>query len=157
MAGVRRHHRSRLRVVADDVELMSPRGTFESSDGGAQATDPAHEPVRNRGRETELYAKSFARGGSQQTSAQSVYAAPAPASRQQTPPSANVYDEDIHFQYLCRPRSAADAHRNASHPRGAFKPNGRSARNRVKTNPPRLQAATGLSLLAYLILNLFAA
>lgn len=79
-------HRSRLRVVADDVELMSPRGAFGSSGGSAQATDPAHDPVRNGGHETEPYAESFARGGSQQTSAQPVYAAPAPSSRQQTPP-----------------------------------------------------------------------
>lgn len=96
MKGIRQHHRSRLRVV-DDVELMSPRGAFGSSDGDAQATDPAHDPVRNNGRETEPYAKSFARDGSQQTSAQPVYAAPAPASRQQTPPPADVYDEDIPF------------------------------------------------------------
>ena len=79
-------HRSRLRVVADGVELMSPRGAFGSSGGSAQATDPAHDPVRNGGHETEPYAESFARGGSQQTSAQPVYAAPA-----------DVYDEDIPF------------------------------------------------------------
>ena len=78
--------RSRLRVVVADVELMSPRGAFGSSGGSAQATDPAHDPVRNGGHETEPYAESFARGGSQQTSAQPVYAAPAPSSRQQTPP-----------------------------------------------------------------------
>ena len=90
-------HRSRLRVVADDVELMSPRGAAGSSNGGAQATDPAHDPVRNGGHETEPYAKSFSRGGSQQTSAQPVYAAPAPSSRQQAPPPADVYDEDIPF------------------------------------------------------------
>lgn len=90
-------HRSRLRVVADDVELMSPRGAFGSSGGSAQATDPAHDPVRNGGHETEPYAKSFSRGGSQQTSAQPVYAAPAPSSRQQAPPPADVYDEDIPF------------------------------------------------------------
>ena len=86
-----------LRVVADDVELMSPRGAAGSSNGGAQATDPAHDPVRNNGHETEPYAKSFARGSSQQTSAQPVYAAPAPVARQQTPPPADVYDEDIPF------------------------------------------------------------
>lgn len=90
-------HRSRLRVVADDVELMSPRGVAGSSGGSAQATDPAHDPARNGGHETEPYAESFAHGGSQQTSAQPVYAAPAPSSRQQTPPPADVYDEDIPF------------------------------------------------------------
>lgn len=47
-------HRSRLRVVADDVELMSPRGAAGSSGGGARATDPAHGPVRNSGHETRL-------------------------------------------------------------------------------------------------------
>lgn len=90
-------HRSRLRVVADDVELMIPRGAFGSSGGSAQATDPAHGPVRNGGHETEPYAESFARCGSRQTSAQPAYAAPAPASRQQAPPPADVYDEDIPF------------------------------------------------------------
>lgn len=90
-------HRSRLRVVADDVELMSPRAAAGSSDGGARATGPTHDPVRNSGRETGPYAESLARGGSQQASAQPVYAAPAPSSRQQTPPPADVYDEDIPF------------------------------------------------------------
>lgn len=90
-------HRSRLRVVADDVELMSPRGAFGGGDGRAQATGPAHDPVRNSGHKTGPYAESFARGGSQQTSAQPVYAAPAPSSRQQAPPPTDVYDEDIPF------------------------------------------------------------
>ena len=90
-------HRSRLRVVADDVELMSPRGAFGSSGGSAQATDPAHDPVRNGGHETGPYAESFARGGSRQTSAQPAYAAPGAGFETTGAAPADVYDEDIPF------------------------------------------------------------
>lgn len=76
---------------------MSPRGAFGSSGGSAQATDPAHDPVRNGGHETEPYAESFARGGSQQTSAQPVYAAPGALVETTDAAPADVYDEDIPF------------------------------------------------------------
>ena len=90
-------HRSRLRVVADDVELMSPRGAFGSSGGSAQANGPRPRPReerRPRDRALRRLSPAAARG---RPPAQPVYAAPAPASRQQVLPPADVYDEDIPF------------------------------------------------------------
>ena len=84
--------RSKLEVVVDEVEFLSPRNQ------GAAPQQAAPAPQYNAPQQPYASAPQPAAAAPAQYSAQPGYSAPAPAAPPvSTPPAADVYDEDIPF------------------------------------------------------------
>ena len=90
--------RSKLEVVVDEVEFLSPRSQNSQNYGGnqqyGQVEAPAYSapaPAQGYGQSNQGYAPSPS------YSAPAPAPAPQPANPVPTPPSADVYDEDIPF------------------------------------------------------------
>ncbi|OUO34478.1 single-stranded DNA-binding protein [Olsenella sp. An290] len=75
--------RSKLEVIVDEIDFMSPRGQQGGGAGGYQQPAPSFQQ-----------GPSYAAPAPQGSYAPQAQAAPQPV---QTPPSADVYDEDIPF------------------------------------------------------------